>query len=137
MSQLISLSEAAAIGLHSMVYIASSKEKLNVNQISEFIGSSKHHVAKVMQRLVKEDLVSSNRGPAGGFEMKKSPEEITLLDIYEAIEGPINTHICLGNKMVCPFRKCVFGDLSNKMTIEFKNYMQSRTLAEYIDNHYI
>jgi Rrf2 family protein len=133
MSQLVSLSEAAAIGLHSMVYIASSKEKVNVGQISEFIGSSRHHVAKVMQRLVKEDFISSNRGPAGGFELKKKPEEITLLAIYEAIEGHINTHVCLGNKEVCPFKKCIFGDLSFKMTLEFRNYMQSHTLKEYLD----
>ena len=64
-------------------------------------------------------------------------EEISLLDIYEAIEGHINTHICIGNKMVCPFKKCVFGDLSNRLTLEFKNYMQSHSLAEYIDNQYI
>jgi len=133
MSQLVSLSEAAAIGLHSMVYIASSKEKVNVGQISEFIGSSRHHVAKVMQRLVKEDFITSNRGPAGGFELKKNPEEITLLAIYEAIEGQINTHICLGNKVVCPFKKCIFGDLSFKMTLEFRNYMQSHTLKEYVE----
>jgi len=137
MAQLIALSEAAAIGLHSMVFIASSNEKLNVGQISEFIGSSRHHVAKVMQRLVKEDFISSNRGPAGGFELKKKPEEITLLDIYEAIEGPIDTHICLGNKIVCPFKKCIFGELSTNMTLEFRNYMKSRKLAEYIENNYV
>jgi Rrf2 family protein len=132
MSQLISLSEAAAIGLHGMVHIASSKEKLNVGQISEFIGSSRHHVAKVLQRLAKEGFISSNRGPAGGFELKMAPEELTLLDIYEAIEGTIDTHICLGNKVVCPFRKCIFGDMSHKMTFEFRSYMQSHNLAEYI-----
>jgi len=135
MSQLISLSEAAAIGLHSMVFIATSKEKVNVGQISEYIGSSRHHVAKVMQRLVKEDFIASNRGPAGGFELNKKPEEITLLDIYEAIEGTINTHVCLGNKVVCPFKKCIFGDLSFKMTLEFRNYMQSHSLKEYVDNY--
>ena len=132
MSQLISLSEASAIGLHSMVYIAMSREKVNVGQISEYIDSSKHHVAKVMQRLVKEGFIVSNRGPAGGFELRKKPEEITLLEIYEAIEGPINTYICLGNKIHCPFKKCIFGDLSNKMTIGFKEYMKSHTLAEYV-----
>ncbi len=134
MAQLISLSEAAAIGLHSMVYISSSKEKVNVGQISEYIGSSRHHVAKVMQRLVKEEFIVSNRGPSGGFELNKKPEEITLLNIYEAIEGPINTHICFGNKVVCPFRRCIFGDLSFKMTLEFRNYMQSHTLDEYLDD---
>ena len=133
MSQLISLSEAAIIGLHSMVFIAESKGKVNVGQISEFIGSSKHHVAKIMQRLVKEGFITSNRGPAGGFELNMKPEDITLLDIYEAIEGHINTHICLGNKAVCPFKNCIFGDLSFKMTLEFRNYMKLRTLAEYVN----
>ncbi len=132
MAQFVSLSEASAIGLHSMVYIATSNVKLNVGQISEFIGSSRHHVAKVLQRLAKEGFISSNRGPSGGFELKMAPEDITLLDIYEAIEGTIDTHICLGNKVVCPFKKCIFGDMSHKMAFEFRNYMQSHNLAEYI-----
>lgn len=132
MAQLISLSEASAIGLHGMVYIATSNEKVNVGQISEFIGSSRHHVAKVLQRLVKEGFISSNRGPSGGFKLKMAAEEISLLNIYEAIEGTIDTHICLGNKVTCPFKKCIFGDLSHKMTLEFRSYMKSHSLAEYI-----
>ncbi len=132
MAQLISFSEAASIGLHSMVYIATSNKKVNVGQISDFINSSRHHVAKVMQRLVKEGFISSNRGPSGGFELKMAPEQISLLDIYEAIEGVIDTHICFGNKITCPFKKCIFGDMSHKMTLEFRNYMQSHCLSEYI-----
>ena len=50
MSKIVTLSEAASIALHSMVLIARSEEKLNVGQIAEKIDSSKHHVAKVMQR---------------------------------------------------------------------------------------
>lgn len=71
MSKIVTLSEAASIALHSMVLIAKSETKLNVNQISEAIDSSKHHVAKVMQRLAKEDFVASNRGPSGGFVLKR------------------------------------------------------------------
>jgi Rrf2 family protein len=132
MSNLLSLSEAATIGLHSMALIAMSKEKLNVNQISETIGSSKHHVAKVMQRLAKENFVASNRGPTGGFILKKRPEEITLLDIYEAIEGKLESQSCPGNKEDCPFTSCIMGDVSNKLTIEFVNFLKSQSLDKYL-----
>ncbi|TAJ13649.1 Rrf2 family transcriptional regulator [Marinilabiliaceae bacterium JC017] len=132
MSKIVTLSEAASIALHSMVLIARSEEKLNVGKISEFIGSSRHHVAKVMQRLAKDNFVASNRGPSGGFVLKQEPQEISLLDIYEAIEGKIAIQNCPGDKLTCPFGTCLLGDLSHKMTKEFREYMQSHTLAQYL-----
>lgn len=132
MSNLISLSEAATIGLHSMTLIAMSNEKLNVNMIAERIGSSKHHVAKVMQRLAKENYVASNRGPSGGFVLKKEPSEISLLDIYEAIEGKVESQECPGNKEDCPFGNCIMGDVTHKITIDFLKFLKAQTLDNYI-----
>nr|WP_319398463.1 Rrf2 family transcriptional regulator [uncultured Carboxylicivirga sp.] len=132
MSKIITLSEAASIALHSMVLIARSEKKLNVNQIAEAIESSKHHVAKVMQRLAKEDFVSSNRGPSGGFVIKCDPEQLSLLEIYEAIEGKISIQTCPGDKRTCVIGACMLGDLSKNMTREFKAYMESHYLSEYI-----
>ena len=88
MSRIFSLSEAASIALHSMVLIARSTNGINVVKITEVTGFSKNHIAKVLQRLVKADMLRSVRGPAGGFYLKKEAVEITFLDIYEAIEGP-------------------------------------------------
>ncbi len=132
MSKIVTLSEAASIALHSMVLIARSETKLNVNQISEAIESSKHHVAKVMQRLAKEDFVASNRGPSGGFVLKQEPSEISLLMIYEAIEGKVAIQSCPGDKRRCIIGSCMLGDLSKNMTKEFKEYMESHFLNEYI-----
>lgn len=132
MSKIVTLSEAASIALHSMVLIARSDKKLNVNQISEAIESSKHHVAKVMQRLAKEDFVSSNRGPSGGFVLKCDPKALTLLEIYEAIEGKVAIQTCPGDKRSCIIGACMLGDLSKNMTREFKMYMESHYLNEYI-----
>ena len=132
MSKIVTLSEAASIALHSMVLIARSDKKLNVNQISEAIESSKHHVAKVMQRLAKEDFVSSNRGPSGGFVLKCDPKALTLLEIYEAIEGKVAIQTCPGDKRSCIIGACMLGDLSKNMTREFKMYMESHYLSEYI-----
>ena len=132
MSKIVTLSEAASIALHAMVLIARSEKKLNVNQISEAIESSKHHVAKVMQRLAKEDFVASNRGPSGGFVIKADPAKLSLLAIYEAIEGKVAIQSCPGDKRNCIIGSCMLGDLSKNMTREFKVYMESHFLIEYM-----
>ncbi len=93
MGKIITLTEAASIGLHGMIIVARNKNLTNVQDIAELTGTSKHHVAKIFQRLVKAGFLYSQRGPADGFVLKK-PEDITFLDIYEAIEGTIELSIC-------------------------------------------
>ncbi len=132
MSKIITLSEAASIALHGMILIAKTEQKLNVNQISGLIGSSRHHVAKVFQRLAKENYVSSNRGPSGGFVLKKSPDEISLLDLYEVIEGPVVVDGCASNKEVCPFGECIMGTISNDLACEFKRFLGEKYLSNYM-----
>lgn len=132
MSKIFSLSEAGSIAIHSMVLIAKSGTKLNVVKIAERTGSSKHHVAKVLQRLVKDDFLSSNRGPHGGFELKRSADDMNLLDIYEAIEGKIEIAKCPMNHQVCAFDKCLLSNVVSEMTQKFIEYMSSQTLSDYI-----
>lgn len=132
MSQIIALSEAATIGLHSMVLIARSNDVINVGQISEAIQSSRHHVAKIMQRLVKDGYISSNRGPNGGFKLRKEPQEISLLSIYESIEGKFEVQSCPGDKAICPFGNCIMGDLSHRLSFELREYLSKKTLNEYM-----
>ncbi|MHC1775440.1 MAG: Rrf2 family transcriptional regulator [Lentimicrobium sp.] len=134
MSKIISLSEAASIAVHSMVLIASAKESLNVIKISERTGASRHHVAKILQRLVKEGFLNSSRGPAGGFILRIPAANVTLLQIYEAIEGKLEEASCPVDSPVCPFQKCLMGNIVSKMTREFKKYMSSQTLSDFISN---
>jgi Rrf2 family protein len=132
MSRIIALSEAASIAIHSLVLIARSEEMMNVVRISEATGSSKHHVAKVLQRLVKDGYLTSSRGPSGGFLMRKSPDEITLLNIYEAIEGKIEITDCPMEHPVCPFDKCIMGNIVKKLTSEFRDHLASQSLEEFL-----
>jgi Rrf2 family protein len=132
MSKIISLSEAASIAVHSMVLIASAKESLNVIRISERTGASRHHAAKILQRLVKEGFLNSNRGPSGGFMLRIPADNITLLMVYEAIEGKLEEGRCPVESPVCPFQKCLMNNIVNKMTQEFKQYMSSQTLSDFI-----
>lgn len=132
MSKIVALSEAASIALHGMILIARSKKSMNVLAIAERTNTSKHHVAKVMQRLVKAGYLSSQRGPSGGFVLRKNPEEINFLDLYEVIEGKIETGGCPMDKQICPFDKCIMNNVTNKMTVEFRDYLSEQKLSEYL-----
>jgi Rrf2 family protein len=134
MAHVIQFSEAAFIALHGMVIVAKSekKELVNVLQISDKLNSSKHHVAKVMQRLVKDGYLNSHRGPTGGFTMKKRVEDINLLEIYESIEGKIEIGNCPLDRPVCKFDKCIFNNVTMKMTEEFVDYMRKEKLSDFI-----
>jgi len=132
MSKIVSLSEAASIALHGIILIARDKKGMNVTKIAEQTSTSKHHVAKVMQRLVKSGYLTSHRGPNGGFELKIPPEEINFLEIYENIEGKIEINTCPMDKPVCPFDKCILNNVTSKMSKEFRDYLKAQTIDQYI-----
>ncbi|OFX67032.1 MAG: Rrf2 family transcriptional regulator [Bacteroidetes bacterium GWE2_29_8] len=132
MSKIFQLSEAVSLALHSMVLIAQADKMLNVNQIAEFTGASKNHLAKILQRLVKEGFLKANRGPTGGYLIKKKPEEITLANIYVCIEGPIESEGCPMGKTVCPFDRCIMSNVIGKMSQKFNEYLNNTTLKDFI-----
>lgn len=55
--------------------------------LSERLGLSDSYLKKIMRQLVVSGLVDSESGKKGGFVLKKAPENISLLDVFEAIEG--------------------------------------------------
>ncbi len=106
---LINLSEGAYLAMHSLALVAKSQpERLTVKHLAEELDASQAHLAKVFQTLHKAGFVDSVRGPAGGFILKKPAEEISFLDIYEAMEGPVNLGHCPFGKTKCAFHNCIF-----------------------------
>ena len=133
MSKIVSMSEAASIAIHGIILIARSPIPLNVQQIADLTGTSRHHVAKIMQRLVKEGYLGSQRGPSGGFTLIKPATGISFLNLYESIEGKIEVTRCPMDKKVCPFDKCIIDNISNRMTLEFRDYLQNQKISDYAD----
>lgn len=132
MSRIVQLSEAATIGVHSMIMIARAKGLINIKQITQLTGASPNHLAKVMQRLVKANLVQSLRGPTGGFKLRKKPENINILAIYEAIEGPIEIDGCPMVQPLCPFDKCLVGTIVKKASDDIIAHFKKQKLKDYI-----
>lgn len=130
----VRLSEATSIALHGMAAIAKMDgQSINVRNLAKKIGASEHHLHKVMRKLVEAGLVLSDRGPKGGFLLAKKPAEISLLDIYQSMEGKMKEERCGLDRDVCPFGKtCMFCDLFKEMTGTFKEHFGKRTLESYV-----
>ncbi len=128
MIKLINISEAATIALQSMIVIARSKGSLNIDSLSKKTGHSRNHTAKIMSILAKSDYLSSERGPNGGFVLKRKAEDISLLELYELIDGKITITECNNNCRQCPIKSCIFGDLTQKFITDFRNYLSSHTI---------
>jgi len=133
MSRIVNISEAASIGIHVIVLIARSKNNnMNVNKLSELTGASKNHIAKVMQRMVKFDFVKSTRGPAGGFVLNKPPQEISLLNVYEALEGEMTIGKCPYGNKICPFEECLMGGIVHRVTDELRDHFKNKKISDLI-----
>jgi len=131
-SKIFALSEASSIAIHSMVLIARSENGINAVKIAEVTGFSKNHIAKVLQRLVKVEMLKSVRGPSGGFSLRMDPKQISLLDIYQSIEGPLDVGECPLSYDLCGFDRCLMGSVVSKLTLEFKRFLQGQTLQSYL-----
>jgi Rrf2 family protein len=58
-------------------------------------------LSKVLQSLTRASLVISHRGNTGGFELPNTHRPVTLLEVVEAIEGPIRLNVCLNSDRAC------------------------------------
>ena len=131
----IAISDAATLAIHALVYIANQQESkpISTGKVAESFGFSEAHLSKVFQRLNKSGFLKSVRGPRGGFLLAKDPQSITLLNIYEAIDGPISRHgTCLLHKTECEFGECIFGDLLESIPAQIESHFSKTTLGDIV-----
>lgn len=128
MSSFLTFSSAVSIAIHGIVMISRNKTPLNVNEISEAMACSSHHVAKVMQMMTKLGFITSKRGVNGGFVLAKDPSQINLLDVYEAVEGKLDESPCIAPSKTCPFGSCLLCGIKKDMNDHLANILRSRTL---------
>ncbi len=98
------LSEAANLAVHATAFIAThgqSDTPISAVEIAATIGCSRDHLNKVLQRLNRVGLVSSRRGPKGGFVLARDPHGLTLLELIELFDGPVQAPHCLLGRTLC------------------------------------
>ena len=89
-------------------------------------------IEKVMQRLVRARIMNSVRGPGGGFVMSAKPEDIRLINIYEAVDGVFRCRECLFDHQSCDGHKCVLGKFIENINQQVKMFFETKTLKDLI-----
>ncbi|BCB96524.1 Rrf2 family transcriptional regulator [Dissulfurispira thermophila] len=72
-----------------------------VEEIAKAKSIPKSFLSKILQKLVKADIVKSYRGVKGGFQIAKSPKQINLLDVIEAVDGVVAMNRCAIDRKFC------------------------------------
>lgn len=130
MARLVKISEAAALALHVMVLMAGRRGKpISTAAAASRLSVSDAHLSKVLQRLSKAGLVDSIRGPRGGFVLGRSPGRITLLDVYETIEGRHGESGCLFDSPGCGAPRCILNGLLAKVNARLVAYLSGTRLS--------
>ena len=90
------ITKADDYAIRAMIHLACLPEgRVALRQeIAEAQGIPASFMAKILRRLVRASLLSSARGVNGGFALHRPPAEITLLEIVEAIDGPLGLTEC-------------------------------------------
>jgi len=131
MTTMLRISEAASLAIHAAVVMARNPEAVHsTHEVATTLGVSEAHLSKVMQRLARAGLVNSVRGPKGGFTLARPGGEITLLNIYEAIEGPLRPSGCLLKKPICSGTDCILGKLLGNVNREMGDYLANTKLSD-------
>ncbi|QBG48519.1 Rrf2 family transcriptional regulator [Verrucomicrobia bacterium S94] len=131
MADIIKISDATALAMHSLVHLALEPDHVSTTaKIADVFEASRHHLAKVHQKLTKAGYVASSRGPAGGVSLARDPAEITLLEIYELMEGTMLCKPCLFGKARCPRNDCVLGALLPDLARQVHDYFEKTTVAQ-------
>lgn len=75
--------------LHCLLYMVNIEEgkSVGIRDLATFQGISESYLSKVYTKLTKSGIIKSVPGVKGGYALAKNPEEITFLDVVEAIEG--------------------------------------------------
>lgn len=131
MNQVLRISGAGTMALHALAVLAAKEDQWrSTRKLALRLGVSPHSLAVVLQLLQRQGIIRSVRGPRGGYMLAKDSHRISLLDIYQAVEGKFSPEECLLEKRVCPGKKCILGELLEITSRQFRDYLAKTKLSE-------
>src|SRR3982750_4834533 len=97
------LTRAADYAVRVMIHLAGLPQGARVSRgdLSIAADCPEQFLCKVLQNLTRAGLVVSHRGNTGGFELEELHRTASILEVVEAVEGPIRLNICLANDHAC------------------------------------
>jgi len=133
------ITRQADYAVRAVLYLAKIGEdkRAATSQIAHEQQIPPSFLAKIVSQLSVAGLLQTSRGARGGVSLARSPEDISVLEVVEAIDGPILLNECVGNQGACTFGDtCSMRPLWCDTQAELVNRLKSTTFDQFAGNGY-
>ena len=129
------ITRQADYAVRAMVYLAQlgQDQRAATSQIAQEKQIPPSFLAKIVSQLSVAGLLTTSRGARGGVSLAKAPDEISLLDVVEAIDGPILLNECVSENSDCAFgESCVIKPVWCDAQQELVNRLRQTHFGQFI-----
>ncbi|WP_374165227.1 Rrf2 family transcriptional regulator [Arcticibacter sp. MXS-1] len=137
------LSKSCEYAIRAAVYIGyktTRGEKTGIPEIADAVGSPMHFTGKILQTLSRKKVISSSKGPNGGFFIE-DPTSLYLVDIIRAVDGNDLFSSCVmglkncSDSKPCPMHSQI-KPIRTQLLIEFSKKSIHELIQDYEQNKY-
>ncbi len=119
------------IALMTHLALQGGRELATAPKLSEHMGLPLPTVRKILKILTTENLLESTRGVSGGYSLARTPEDITLMDMVSAFEGPFSMTECATEEPCkCKVTNCGLRENWSLVNQLLQNTLESYNLAQ-------
>jgi Rrf2 family protein len=122
------ITRQADYATRAILYLARNRngKRVATSQVAKEQKIPSSFLAKIISQLSIAGLLHTSRGAQGGISLARNPEQITLLQVIEAIDGPIQLNVCVGREDVCALEgncpiQSVWCDVQNELITKLRN----------------
>ena len=132
------ITQEADYGLRVVLYLCKLGygEKVESKAISEEEGIPQRFLLKLLRKLIQADILKSYRGVSGGYAINKVPNQITLKDVIEAIDGPVCVNRCVIDPSFCNRHKsgvCIVHKAMTKIQKNLNAELESMNFEKLVN----
>ncbi|WKZ32384.1 MAG: Rrf2 family transcriptional regulator [Thermodesulfobacteriota bacterium] len=124
-------SKGSGYAIAGLVYISTSKasDYTGIDEISRATGISKQYLAKLFRTLASRGIIRSARGRDGGFMLDRDPGAITLLEVVEAIDGPVEAGCAIKDGDCSDLSECLLHAVLKRCSLSVAGILASESIG--------
>ena len=134
----VTLSHRTDFALRTLMYlgrVAAEKESRRVAsaEIARVFDIPLNHLVKIVHQLAQHGYVHTTRGPGGGVELARSPEDIRIGQVIDDFQGPLQLHDCVSSPGLCAIESfCKLQSIFRQGDALQRDFLNRHTLADVI-----
>lgn len=130
------ITHEADYAIRIMYCLAERGETVSAKQISDDSGVPSRFALKILRRLTQANLTESFKGAGGGYRLARGAEDISLGEIIEVIDGPIEINHCLSSSFDCSRvqqkNECTFHKLFGAINQDIRKKLYDLPLSQFV-----